>query len=336
MNMPLSVVVLAAGKGTRMKSEKAKVLHGIFYAPMIQHVLDAVRVLKASKTVVVVGHQKNHVQQQLAVCNVTFAEQTVQLGTGDAVLAAEKALADESGTVMILCGDTPLIRPALLAELLRQHEDNSAQVTLVTTRLDDPTNYGRIIYDHSGNIHAIVEHKDADDKQLLVKEVNAGIYCVDKELLFATLKKVGTDNSQGEIYLTDIVKLAVEKGLTVKTVVATESIDVLGVNSRLELSQAQAVLQARRNEELMASGVSMITPETIRVSKDSTVEHDTLIEPCVHIFDNTNIGKNATIEQGAVLKNCTIEAGVVIGANSYLVNATVVSGKTVSPNTTIL
>lgn len=336
MSMPLSVVVLAAGKGTRMKSEKAKVLHEVFYAPMIWHVLAAVNGLKASKTVVVVGHQKNQVRKQLSACDLTFAEQTVQLGTGHAVLAAEKALDGISGTVMILCGDTPLIRPSLLIELRKQHENNSAQVTLVTTRLDDPNNYGRIVYDHSGNIDAIVEHKDADDKQLLIQEVNAGIYCVDKELLFSTLKIVGTDNSQGEVYLTDIVKLAVEKGLAVKTFVAADSIDVLGVNSRLELSQAQAVLQARRNEVLMASGVSMITPETIRVSMDSTVQPDTLIEPCVHIFAGTSIGQNTTIEQGAVLKNCTIEAGVVIGANSYLVGATVVSGKTVAPNTTIL
>lgn len=336
MDMPLSVVVLAAGKGTRMKSEKAKVLHEVFHAPMIWHVLDAVNGVEASKTVVVVGHQKHQVQQQLAVYDVTFAEQTVQLGTGHAVLAAEKALAGASGTVMILCGDTPLIRPALLAELRQQHENSSAQVTLVTTKLDDPTNYGRIISDHSGNIHSIVEHKDADDKQLLVKEVNAGIYCVEKELLFSTLKKVGTDNSQGEVYLTDIVKLAVEKGLIVKTFTVPDSIDVLGVNSRLELSQAQAVLQARRNKELMAAGVSMITPETIRVSKDSTVLPDTLIEPCVHIFAGTTVGRNATVEQGSVLKNCTIEAGVVVGANSYLANATVVSGKNILPNTTIL
>lgn len=336
MNMPLSVVVLAAGKGTRMKSEKAKVLHEIFYAPMIQHVLDAVNVLEAFKTVVVVGHQKSQVQKQLAACDVTFAEQTVQLGTGHAVLAAEKALDGVSGTVMILCGDTPLIRPTLLAELRKQHETNSAQVTLVTTRLDDPTNYGRILCDHTGNIHAIIEHKDADEKQLLVKEVNAGIYCVEKELLFSTLKKVGTDNSQGEVYLTDIVKLAVEKGLAVKTFVASDSIDVLGVNSRLELSQAQAVLQARRNRDLMASGVSMITPETIRVSMNSIVQPDTLIEPCVHIFDGTSIGQNTKIEQGAVLKKCTIGADVVIGANSYLVDATVASGKTIAPNTTSL
>ena len=336
MTTPLSVVVLAAGKGTRMKSEKAKVLHEVFYAPMIWHVLDAVNGLKPGKTVVVVGHQKEQVAKQLSTCDVIFAEQKEQLGTGHAVLAAEEALAGLSGTVMILCGDTPLIRPTLLSELAQQHENNSAQVTLVTTRLDDPSNYGRIISDHSGNIHAIVEHKDANDEQLQVKEVNAGIYCVDKELLFSTLKKVGTNNSQGEVYLTDIVKLAVEKGLAVKTFVATDSIDVLGVNSRRELSQAQAVLQSRRNKALMASGVSMIAPETIRVSPDSAIQPDTLIEPCVHIFDGTKIGKNTTIEQGAVLKNCIIEAGVVIGANSCLVNATVASGKTIAPNTTIL
>lgn len=336
MNSHLSVVVLAAGKGTRMKSEKAKVLHEIFYAPMIQHVLDSVESLNTSKTVVVVGHQKDRVQKQLASYDVVFAEQTNQLGTGHAVLASEQALTDVSGTIMILCGDTPLIRPSLLSDLFRHHEHHSAQVTLVTTRLADPSNYGRIMSDKDGNIQAIVEHKDANAEQLLVQEVNAGIYCVNKDFLFSTLKKIGTDNSQGEVYLTDIVKLAVQMQLTVKTFVTKDSIDVLGVNSRLEQSLAQAELQIRRNRTLMAAGVSMIAPETIRISQDSSILSDSLIEPCVHISHGTSIGNTAVIEQGTVLKNCTIGHNVIIGANCYLVNTTITDGKTVVPNTTIL
>lgn len=336
MNQPLSVIVLAAGKGTRMKSQKAKVLHDVFYAPMIQHVLDAVEGLKPSKTVVVVGHQKDQVQKQLSHYDISFAEQTVQLGTGHAVLAAEDALRDITGVVMIVCGDTPLIRPSMLAELLKQHSAQASQVTLLTTRLDDPTNYGRIISDDKGNISAIVEHKDAKPEELLVREINAGIYCVDKDLLFTTLKKVGTDNSQGEVYLTDIVKLAVEQGLVVKTFVTSDSIDVLGVNSRLELSQAQTELQRRRNQDLMASGVSMINPESIRISPQSVISSDTLIEPCVHIHGICNIGNATVIEQCVVLHNCTIEKGAHIGANSYLNNATVSEGETIPPHTTIL
>jgi len=336
MTEPFSVIILAAGKGTRMKSSKAKVLHEVFYAPMVQHVLNSVNTLDVSKTVIVIGHQKESVQNKLKDFNVSFAEQTIQLGTGHAVLAAETALSAFSGTVMILCGDTPLIRPAMLSNLLNSHVENSAKVTLVTTLLDDPTNYGRIISDTEGNIRAIVEHKDANENELLVKEINAGIYCVDKEYLFSTLKNVGTDNSQGEVYLTDIVKMAVEDGLTVKTYVTNDSIDVLGVNSRLELSQAQTELQLRRNQALMSSGVSMINPETTRISPESTIGPDTVIEPCVHISDKTCVGVGSVIEQGVVLKNCTVGDNAVIGAHSYLVNQKISDKETIAPHSVTL
>jgi len=336
MTEPFSVIILAAGKGTRMKSSKAKVLHEVFYAPMVQHVLKSVNTLDVSKTVIVVGHQKESVQDKFKDFNVSFAEQTIQLGTGHAVLAAEAALSEFSGTVMILCGDTPLIRPTMLTELLQRHVKESAKVTLVTTLLDDPTNYGRIISDSNGNIRAIVEHKDANDDELLVKEINAGIYCVDKDYLFSTLKKVGTDNSQGEVYLTDIVKIAVEDGLTVKTYVTNDSIDVLGVNSRLELSQAQMELQLRRNQGLMSSGVSMINPETTRISPDSTINPDTIVEPCVHITDNSHVGSGSVIEQGVVLKNCTVGDNAVIGAHSYLVGQKISDKEMIAPHSVTL
>ncbi|MFT5702520.1 MAG: bifunctional UDP-N-acetylglucosamine pyrophosphorylase/glucosamine-1-phosphate N-acetyltransferase [Desulforhopalus sp.] len=336
MNQDLSVIVLAAGKGTRMKSEKAKVLHEVFYAPMLQHVLNSVNSLAPQETVVVVGHQSDKVKDQLTAYNVTFAEQTEQLGTGHAVLAAENELAGLSGTVMILCGDTPLIRPSMLTDLLQHHVDHLAQVTLLTTKLDNPANYGRIISDDDGNILAIVEHKDANPEELLIQEINAGIYCVDKDFLFASLKNVGTNNSQGEVYLTDIVKLAVEEGLKVKTFVTPDSIDVLGVNSRLELSQAQTELQLRRNKELMTLGISMINPETIRISSDSTILADCVIEPCVHIHGASNIGHTTVIEQCAVLKNCSVGDGAIIGAHSYLTNTTVSNGQIIPPHTTIL
>ncbi|BHH84387.1 bifunctional UDP-N-acetylglucosamine diphosphorylase/glucosamine-1-phosphate N-acetyltransferase GlmU [Desulforhopalus sp. 52FAK] len=333
MNDSLSVIILAAGKGTRMKSAKAKVLHEVFYAPMVQHVLDSVNTLEIAKTVVVVGHQKQSVQEQLKDYDATFAEQTVQLGTGHAVLAAEQALEDISGTVMILCGDTPLIRPDMLSKLFQKHQEHSATVTLVTTLLNDPSNYGRIISDTDGNIRAIVEHKDANSQELLVQEINAGIYCVNKEYLFSTLKNVGTDNSQGEVYLTDIIKMAVEDGLIVKTFVTENSIDVLGVNSRLELSQAQTELQSRRNEQLMASGVSMINPETIRITPDSIIGPDTIIEPCAHICEKSHVGSGVTIEQGAVIKGCVIADGAFIGAHSYLVDCTVAENQRIPAHT---
>lgn len=333
MNEPLSVIILAAGKGTRMKSTKAKVLHEVFYSPMVEHVLTSVDALDISQTVIVVGHQKEAVEEHLNSYKVTFAEQTEQLGTGHAVLSAEEALQDTTGTVMILCGDTPLIRPEMLSNLYDSHSSNNATVTLVTTLLNDPSNYGRIISDEDGNISAIVEHKDASRDELRINEVNAGIYCVDKKYLFSTLKNVGTDNSQGEVYLTDIIKMAVEDGLVVKTFVADNSIDVLGVNSRLELSQAQTELQLRRNQQLMGTGVSMINPETTRITPNSEVGPDSVVEPCVHIQEST-IGKGVYIEQGTVLKNCTVEDNSIIGAHCYLANCTINSGEIISPNTT--
>lgn len=335
MNQPLSIVVLAAGKGTRMKSSKAKVLHEVFYAPMVVHVIKATENLQSEKTVVVVGHQKENVEKQLVDFEVTFAEQKEQLGTGHAVLSTENALDEFIGTVMILCGDTPLIRPEMLEKLLQHHSSSKSTVTLLTTLLDDPTNYGRIMSDTDGNITGIVEHKDASAEQLLIQEINAGIYCVDKNFLFSTLKKVDTNNSQGEVYLTDIVHLAVEKGLVVKKFITTDSIDVLGVNSRLELSIAQSVLQQRLNQSFMASGVSMINPDTIRISPDSTIATDVFIEPNVHIFQKTTVASGAVIEQGVVLKGCTVQEGAIIGANSYLVNTTIEAGKTIAPHTVI-
>lgn len=335
MNETLSVIILAAGKGTRMKSAKAKVLHEVFYSPMVEHVLKSLDALDVSRTVVVVGHQKDTVEERLRSYNVIFAEQKEQLGTGHAVLSAEDALQELTGSVMILCGDTPLIRTEMLTSLYEEHATAKATVTLVTTLLDDPTNYGRILSDEKGNIHSIVEHKDASSDELLINEINAGIYCVDKQYLFSTLKKVGTDNSQGEVYLTDLIKMAVEDGFIVKTFVTDNPIDVLGVNSRLELSQAQTELQLRRNKQLMAAGVSMMNPETIRISPDSEIGADSVVEPCVHIQAST-VGKGVYIEQGSVLKNCTIEAGSTIGAHSYLANCTIKGNESISPNSTKL
>lgn len=333
MHQPLAIIVLAAGKGTRMKSSKAKVLHEVFYAPMVEHVLRSTNPLNSQKTVVVVGHQKDTVQQKLDHLNVHFAEQKEQLGTGHAVLAAEKTLHSFSGTVMILCGDTPLIRPEMLLELLEVHRSSHATVTLLTTHLENPANYGRILSDTDGNVRGIVEHKDANKEQLAICEINAGMYCVESDFLFSTLKNVGTDNSQGEVYLTDIVHMAVENNLPVRKYAAPDAIDVLGVNSRLELSQAQSVLQHRLNESLMASGVSMINPASIRIAPDSVLQPDVLIEPNVHIFNNTTIGGGSIIEQGSVLQNCTIGQGAVIGASCCLTGITVGDNEVIAPLT---
>lgn len=330
-SLPLSIVILAAGKGTRMKSDKAKVLHEVFYAPMVHHVLKAVLPLQPTQTVVIVGHQQAAVAEALASFDVSFVVQEEQLGTGHAVLVAENAISENAESVMILCGDTPLVQAATLQEMYSSHLRRRAALTLMTTILDNPTNYGRILCDASNKVQGIVEQKDATPEQLAIKEINAGIYCVDKKWLFAALQRVGTDNSQGEVYLTDIVKLAVDSGLNVEKFPVGTPLDVLGVNSRVELADAQNELQMRRNRTLMLQGVTMNNPATISVSPDSSVDGDTILGPGVTISNGCRIGRSCTVGQGAILKNCHIGDNAIIGPYSYLVDDTVAANASLAP-----
>jgi len=330
-SLPLSVIILAAGKGTRMKSDKAKVLHEVFYAPMLHHVIYATLPLYPLQTVVIVGHQRTAVEETLQSFAVSCVVQEEQLGTGHAVLVAENIIIEETDTVMILCGDTPLIKAETLQEMYSCHQQQHAALTIMTTVLDDPTNYGRVITDSNNKIQGIVEQKDATTEQRQISEINAGIYCVDKKFLFSSLKKVGTDNSQGEVYLTDIVKLAVESNLVVEKYRAQTPIDVLGVNSRIELASAQNELQMRRNRALMLQGISMNNPETISVSPESSIEKDTILDPLVSISDRSRIGRSCRIGQGAIVKNCQIGDKVFIGPYSCLSNCTIAAGTVLPP-----
>ena len=319
---PLSIVILAAGKGTRMKSEKAKVLHQVFYEPMVHHVLHAIAPLQAEKTIAIVGHQRDVVKNSLAGFPVEFAIQEEQLGTGHAVLCAEPVLHDREGSVMIICGDTPLIRPETLQDMFAQHLSSRATLTVMTTILDNPTHYGRIISDKNNHVQSIVEEKDADADQKAIREINAGIYLADSHFLFSNLKKIGTNNSQGEVYLTDIVTLAVAEGLTVHKFMNPEPKDVLGVNSRLELSEAHLELQLRQNRNLMAAGVSIISPETTQVAPSVSLDRDVTLHPSVELTGSTRIGAGSTIRNGAILHNVILGTGSTIGAYSCLENCT--------------
>lgn len=319
----LSIIILAAGKGTRMKSEKAKVLHEVFFSPMIHHVVKAVLPLQPQQKVIIVGHQKDAVKLVLSDFDVDFAVQDQQLGTGHAVLIAEETIRKDVDTVMILCGDTPLIKSETLAEIYRTHRERKATLTLMTTLLDDPTNYGRILSTSTGGLIGIVEQRDATPEQLQIHEINAGIYCVEREFLFSSLKKVDTENSQNEIYLTDIVRMAVESNLPVEKYITKNPREVLGVNSRLELAEAHMEMQARRNRDLMIQGISMQNPGTSSISPESEIGKDTLLEACVRITGGCLIGESCTIGQGVVLSNCRIGDHVTIGPYSCLSDTTV-------------
>lgn len=318
----ITAVILAAGKGTRMKSAKAKVLHEVFFRPMIYHVMDAVQGAGVDATVVVVGHQKTRVQQILAPYTYTPVIQEEQLGTGHAVLCTEQACGD-ADTVLILCGDTPLIRAETLDAMITHHRQMNSVLTLMTTRVPDPFGYGRIITNDNEQVTAIVEEKDADDNQRCIKEINAGIYLVDRAYLFDTLQMVGSANSQGEVYLTDIVALANNDGHTVNRFTHQEAIDVLGVNSRVELAEAHRELQRRRNTELMLSGVTMYGPESSYIAAGIEIGQDTVIHPGVHITGDSKIGVACIIEPGVVIHNCTVGNNALIGAWSTLMDWTV-------------
>lgn len=334
MDHLLSVVILAAGKGTRMKSDMAKVLHDVFFAPMVHHVITSVTTLSPARTILVVGHQKEAVIESLDHFDVHFAEQKEQLGTGHAVAISQDLVADTSDTVMILCGDTPLIRPEMLSEMYSHHRETGADLTLLTTILDNPTNYGRILTRGDGAISAIVEEKDATPEQRNIREINAGIYCVNREFLFNALADVTSDNSQGEIYLTDIVGIAVKRGKNVERFVTPHAIDVLGVNSRVELAQAHSELQIRHNREVMLSGVTMQSPETIVVSPESSIGQDCLIMAGAQILGNSLVGPHTHVGVGVIIHNSIIGNHVDIGPYSVLHNTTVADGSSTAPHHT--
>jgi bifunctional UDP-N-acetylglucosamine pyrophosphorylase/glucosamine-1-phosphate N-acetyltransferase len=332
----LATIILAAGKGTRMKSDQAKVLHEVFFEPMIHHVVKAVQPLDADQSIVMVGHQKEAVEQALAGFNLTCVEQKEQNGTGHAVLCAETSLRDFHGTVLILCGDSPLLLTEHLTEMLNVHTSADTVLTIVTTLLENPQNYGRIITDDAGSVLEVIEEKDATDEQRRIKEINAGIYCVEKEFLFKALRQVTTDNSQGEMYLTDIVAIAIRNGFRVEKYEHPVPDHVLGVNSRVELSKANLELQARRNQELMASGISMHNPATIAVAPTSEVSPNCTLTRQVTISGTSVIGSGSVADPGVFINNATIGDNVLIGANSVLCDCHVPDNSSIPPLSRIL
>lgn len=328
-NQSVAALVLAGGKGTRMKSERAKVLHEVMGQAMIHHVMDAVFAAGITQAVAVVGHQRDEVMASLRGLPVSFAVQEQQLGTGHAVLVAEDFLPAEASVVLILCGDTPLVRSATLARMLDSHRRSGRLLTVMTTILADPTNYGRIVSGDDGSIERIVEQKDASPDELAIAEINAGIYCVDRRFLFAALAGVDRNNSQGEMYLTDIVGIARKQGHVVGRFRCEDAPEVLGVNSRIELAMAEAKLREERNRGLMASGVTLIDPATTYIGGQVVIGRDTVIEPCVSISGESVVGEGCRIGSFAALENCSLGRGVVVAPLVRLAGAVIEDGRQV-------
>ncbi len=290
----LATVILAAGKGTRMKSTLPKVLHRVGGKSMLQHVLDAAKQAGASRNIVVVGFGAEQVKEAMGD-QAEFVVQQEQLGTGHAVKQTAPLLAKDTGTVMVLCGDTPLLTGALLKKLYDAHKEAGAKATVLTAIMPDAAGYGRIIRTATGTVLKIVEQKDATEEERQIQEVNSGIYCFEANELFAALEKVGCDNAQGEYYLPDVLDILRRQGKKIWAVAADDYESTLGINSRVQLSGAEKILRRRKNIELMEQGVTLMDPDSTFVDADVTVGRDTVIYPFTWLEGKTTVGEGCEI-----------------------------------------
>ncbi|ERT59265.1 bifunctional UDP-N-acetylglucosamine diphosphorylase/glucosamine-1-phosphate N-acetyltransferase GlmU [Megasphaera vaginalis (ex Srinivasan et al. 2021)] len=304
-------LILAAGKGTRMKSKLPKVLHKVGGVPMVERVLHTAQAAGTTRQIVVVGFGGDLVRDSLRNQAET-AVQAEQLGTGHAVLQAEPLLQGISGTLLVTCGDTPLLRTETLDALLAQHLQTQAAATVLTARLPDPSGYGRVIRGAGGQVAKIVEQKDATPDELAVTEVNAGIYCFAIPLLWELLHDLKNDNAQGEYYLTDIIGMLTERKAVVGAVAAADYAETLGVNSRQQLAAAEAILRRRKLDELLTAGVSIIDPASTYVDTTVTVGRDTVLYPGTILEERTTIGEDCQIGPYVRMTN------VVMGDNDCL------------------
>lgn len=328
----VAAVVLAAGKGTRMKSGVVKVLHPAAGRPMISWPVDAARATGANPVVLVVGHQAEAVAAVFqGSSDIRTALQAEQLGTGHAVACARPALEGFAGTVLILCGDTPLLRPHTLQNLVAYHRQQGASLTVLTAEMPDPFGYGRIVRDAAGRVERIVEEKDATPAQRSIREINSGIYCMEAGFLNANIGSISSDNAQQEFYLTDLVAIAAEKGLTCLGLAAGDADEIMGVNDRAQLAEAARILRRRINAGLMAGGVSLIDPELSYIDAGVSVGADSVIYPNCVISGGTTIGSGCTIEGNVSIANCTIGDNCHIKAGSVLEGAVVKQDVSVGP-----
>ncbi len=326
-----SIIALAAGKGTRMKSEKAKVLHSVAGTPMIKRVVQSALCANPDKMVVVIGHQADGVKSVLSEFPLEYSVQSEQLGTGHAVATTKGLFENYRGYCLILCGDTPLIQPSSIKMSLLSHTNSTAKLTLVTTHVNDPFGYGRIIRDSNGLITGIVEEKDATDDQRLINEINTGIYVVDTELLFRLVDDLKNNNTQGEYYLTDIVGAVCAQGLDLNAHKLEDSSEVIGINTMAELAHASKILWDRKRMDLMSSGVHLVDPGTVYVDSETQIGHDTVIYQGVNITGATIIGKNCIIEPGVFISDSVIGDNVHIKLSSRLDKSKVSNGASVGP-----
>ncbi len=313
MKQNVTVVILAAGLGTRMRSGKAKVLHEAAGDTLLNHIIRAaLHVASAENIVAVIGHQAEQVRSSVAVPGIRFAEQLEQKGTGHALLCATAEVRSKDGLLVILNGDGPLLKPRTLEALVASAVEGRTGGTLITTKVPDPTGYGRIVRDENGMIAAIVEHKSASRDQLRIHEINPGVYAFAGTSFWQHISEITPDNAAREYYLTDMVEILRRHGLVVAPLLVEDETELLGINTRVELSVADRILRARKCEELMLSGVTIERPESVMVDAGVEVGSDTVIEANAQLRGSTRIGERCRIGTGSLLRNCEVSNDVTI------------------------
>lgn len=316
--LPLALIILAAGKGTRMKSDLAKVLHPLAGMPMLGLVLNVARRLNPEKLVVVIGYQKELVREKFSAPDIIFIEQDEQLGTGHAVLMTAPILENFQGTILILNGDVPLLTGETLKKFIAFHIENQNTLSLLTTYLDNPQGYGRIQRDKGGQIQRIVEDKDLPPGMDLGSEINSGIYCVQGEFLFSALRNLDDQNAQREYYLTDVVEKVIRQGRKVGSFPAPDSSEVMGINDRQDLARANQVLRERIAKRHMLAGVTLIDPQNTYIDYEVEIGRDTVIYPNSFLLGKTSIGQNCLVEPGCKVSNSQVGNFVTIKASSVI------------------
>lgn len=336
----ITSLILAAGKGTRMKSKLPKVLHPVAGKAMVERVLDTVKTVGTERNIVIVGFGGEAVQAYLGE-QAEFVVQQEQKGTGHAVKQAKPLLGTYEGTILLLCGDTPLVTKESLDALLAEHEKTGAAATVLTAHMVDPTGYGRIIRDEAtGKVLRIVEQKDGKPEELAVQEINTGMYAFDSQKLWPCLEQLSDDNAQGELYITDVVGILVNQGDRVSAYMMTNEEESLGVNSRAQLAEAERILRNRTNRHFMDQGVTIIDPNNTYIAPEVTIGADTVIHPGTILEGNTVIGEgceigphsrftNVVVGDGAVIHftyahDCEVKAGADIGPYVHLRPNTVI------------
>jgi len=325
-----NAIILAAGKGTRMKSKLYKVLHEVCGRPMVDHVLTQVEKTQPNQIVTIVGHGAEKVKDYLGDRS-QYALQAEQLGTGHAVLQAEPLLKDEEGLTIVVSGDTPLLTAETFEKLFAYHHDKGAKATVLTATAPDPTGYGRIIRNDIGIVEKIVEQKDTNDKEAAVTEINTGVYCFDNQTLFKALHQVTNQNAQGEYYLTDVVEILKNQGEIVAAYRMPHFEESMGVNDRIALSQATKVMRHRINTLHMQNGVTLIDPEATYIEVGVEIGSDTIIEPNVVLKGNTKIGSDCFVGAGSIIIDSTIDDNVQI-TSSTIESAVMHTGSNIGPN----